>query len=105
MTSHVLSIIDPAVLNTLKEVATLIAPILLAWIAYKTATLTKVAKTIEKQTNSMTAALVTETDKASHAKGLKEGLLAGKEEQQLQDARLKASRAEGQLEGQKDAKE
>lgn len=49
---------------------TLLSPILLAWIAYKTMKLSNTIVTLEKNTNSIKDALVKETQESYKAKGV-----------------------------------
>jgi membrane protein implicated in regulation of membrane protease activity len=74
---------DSSTAQAVQTVATVTGSVLLAWIAYKQARLSRTMETLEKQTNSIKDALVASTAKASRSEGVADGRAQVKAENQL----------------------
>lgn len=85
-----------AVLQVVSLIVTTGGAVLLAWIALKQATLSRVVKELEKNTNSLTEALVKSTAESSLAKGKQEGIAEQKAVESVAKENIAAGKAEAE---------
>lgn len=67
---------DASIISLISLCVTSLTAVVLAWIAYKQASLSRNLQTLKEQTNHIKDALVASTAKASHAEGVAEGKAA-----------------------------